>query len=38
MAEIGLALLVMGVLLVADPDWLQRAIDKLQAIIAWLGE
>jgi hypothetical protein len=38
MGEIGLAILVIGVLFVADPDRLQTALDKLRDLMAWLAE
>ena len=38
MAEISLAILVVGVLLIADPDRLQTIIDRVHEIMAWLAE
>jgi hypothetical protein len=36
--EIAIALLIAGVLLVADPDRLQYLVDKLRQLSAWLAE
>jgi hypothetical protein len=36
--EIALGLLVVGVLLVADPERLQSAIDRLRELLVWLAE
>ncbi len=38
MAEISLAILVVGVLLVADPERLQRLMDRVREMINWLAE
>ncbi len=38
MAEIGLAVLVFGVLLVADPDRLRTLMERLREVINWLAE
>jgi hypothetical protein len=36
--EIGLGILVAGVLLIADPDRLQAAIDRIREVLVWLAE
>jgi len=36
--EIAIALLVAGVLLVADPERLQAALDRLRQLMLWLAE
>jgi hypothetical protein len=36
--EISLAILVFGVLLVADPDRLQTLMDRVRELINWLAE
>jgi hypothetical protein len=36
--EIAIALLLAGVLLIADPDRLQYLVDKLRQLSAWLAE
>jgi hypothetical protein len=36
--EIAVALLLIGVLLVADPRRLQYVVDKLRELSAWLAE
>lgn len=33
-----LAILVVGVLIIADPDRLQAIIDRVQDLLAWLAE
>jgi hypothetical protein len=38
MSEIALGLLVIGVLVVSDPDRLQLIVDRVQELIAWLAE
>jgi hypothetical protein len=38
LAEIALAVLVIGVLFVADPDRLQVVIDRIRELVIWLGE
>ena len=38
MDEILLAFLVVGVLVVADPDRLQALIDRVRELVAWLAE
>lgn len=38
MGEIAVALLLAGVLLIADPDRLQVLLDKLRQLTAWLAE
>ena len=38
MAEVGLATLVIGVLVLADPARLQTAIEKLRELMTWLAE
>jgi len=38
MGEIAVALLLIGVLLVADPRRLEYVIDKLRELSAWLAE
>jgi hypothetical protein len=37
-AEISLAILVFGVLLVADPERLQKLMDRVREVINWLAE
>jgi hypothetical protein len=36
--EIAVALLLTGVLLIADPDRLQLLLDKIRQLSAWLAE
>jgi len=36
--EIAFALLLAGVLLIADPERLQYLVDKLRQLSAWLAE
>lgn len=38
MPEIGIAIVVVGVLLVADPERLQRLMDRVRDLINWLAE
>ncbi len=38
MPEISLAILVVGVLLVADPERLQAILDRVRDMINWLAE
>jgi len=38
MSEIALALLVVGVLVISDPDRLQMIVDRIQELIVWLAE
>jgi hypothetical protein len=38
MGEIAVALLLAGVLLIADPDRLQVLLEKLRQLSAWLAE
>jgi hypothetical protein len=38
MPEIGIAILVVGVLLVADTDRLQQLMDRVREFLAWLAE
>ena len=38
MAEILLAFLVIGVLVVADPDRLQSLFERARELMAWLAE
>lgn len=38
MGEIAVALLLIGVLLIADPDRLQYLMEKLRQLSAWLAE
>ena len=38
MAEIGLAILILGVLVVADPERLQSLLDRLRDLMNWLAE
>jgi hypothetical protein len=38
MDEILLGILVVGVLVVADPDRLQALLDRIQELVAWLAE
>ena len=38
MSEIGIAILVVGVLLVADPDRLQSLLDRVRELMNWLAE
>ena len=38
MGEIWIALLIIGVLFIADPDRLQALLDKLRDLSAWLAE
>jgi len=38
MPEIGIGILVVSVLLVADPERLQTLIDRVREIMAWLAE
>jgi len=37
-AEILIAILIIGVLFISDPDRLQRVIDRLREFSAWLAE
>jgi len=37
-AEIALAILVIGVLFIADPDRLQLLMERLRELSAWLAE
>jgi hypothetical protein len=36
--EVAVALLIVGVLLIADPERLQYLMDKLRQLSAWLAE
>jgi hypothetical protein len=38
MSEILLGILVVGVLVISDPERLQRIIDRVQDLIVWLAE
>jgi hypothetical protein len=38
MSEILIGILVVGVLVISDPDRLQRIIDRIQDLIVWLAE
>lgn len=38
MAEISVAILVIGVLLIADPERLQKLMDRIRELINWLAE
>ena len=38
MGEIAIVLLLVGVLLIADPQRLQYVMDKLRELSAWLAE
>ena len=38
MAEISLAILVVSVLFIADPDRLQMVLDRIRELVTWLGE
>jgi len=38
MGEIAIAILVIGVLFISDPDRLQAIIDRLREFSAWLAE
>jgi hypothetical protein len=38
MAEIAVALLIAGVLLIADPERLQYLLERLRQLSAWLAE
>lgn len=38
MAEIGFGLLLLGVLVIADPDRLQTVLERLRELSAWLAE
>jgi hypothetical protein len=38
MAEISVAILVIGVLLIADPERLQKLMDRVRELINWLAE
>jgi hypothetical protein len=38
MAEIAVALLIVGVLLIADPERLQYLLERLRQLSAWLAE
>ena len=38
MSEILLGILVVGVLVISDPDRLQRILDRIQDLIVWLAE
>jgi hypothetical protein len=38
MGEIAVALLLAGVLLIADPERLQYLVDKLRQLTTWLAE
>jgi hypothetical protein len=37
-AEIAIALLIAGVLVIADPDRLQLLLERLRELSAWLAE
>jgi hypothetical protein len=37
-AEILVAILIIGVLFISDPDRLQRLIDRVREFSAWLAE
>jgi hypothetical protein len=38
MAEVGLAILILGVLVIADPERLQSLLDRLRELMNWLAE
>ncbi len=38
MGEVGVLILLVGVLLIADPRRLQYVIDKVRELSAWLAE
>jgi hypothetical protein len=38
MGEVGVALLIVAVLFVADPERLQLLLDRLRELSAWLAE
>ena len=38
MSEILIAILIIAVLFISDPDRLQRVIDRLREFSAWLAE
>jgi hypothetical protein len=38
MAEIAVAVLIAGVLLIADPERLQYLLERLRQLSAWLAE
>ena len=38
MSEIALGILVIGVLVISDPDRLQQILDRVQDLLAWLAE
>jgi len=38
MGEVAIAILVIGVLFISDPDRLQAIIDRLREFSAWLAE
>jgi hypothetical protein len=38
MAEILIAILIIGVLFISDPDRLQRVLDRVREFSAWLAE
>jgi hypothetical protein len=38
MAELSLGILIVGVILVTDPDRLQILLDRLRDLINWLAE
>ena len=38
MAEVGLGILVISVLVISDPDRLQLILDRVHDLLAWLAE
>lgn len=38
MSEIGIGILVFGVLIISDPNRLQSLIERVQELITWLAE
>lgn len=38
MTELGLAILVIGILFIADTDRLQAVLDRIREVSAWLAE
>ena len=38
MSEIALGILVIGVLVISDPDRLQQILDRIQDLLTWLAE
>jgi hypothetical protein len=38
MTELGLAILIAGVLIIADPERLQAVVDRARDLLNWLAE